>query len=304
MLSSRSECTALSVGVGARNHYSLERRFVREIVNQYDLESTAYMVDYENLSVDRDDGVATVTLDSTAGRNALTLEMADELTSIAATLGDDPDVRCIALTHAGDFFGAGADLSRFAGDESDAPLLRKLAGRAHEAIAQFHRTKTPVVGGINGIAAGFGFSLALMPDLVVLGEDATLRFAYPGIGLTGDGGSTFFLPRLVGLRTAKEIVLRDEPIGADEAVEMGLATEVAPAGGFDDRLESVAADIASGPTHAFGTTTRLLTDSYERSLESQLAAEADAIAGATRTEDYERGLEAFFGDGDPDFVGR
>lgn len=262
------------------------------------------MHDYDNLSVDRDDGIATVTLDSTAGRNALTLEMADELVSVATTLGGDRDVRCIVLTHTGDFFGTGADLSQFSGDESDAPLLRELAGRAHEATVQFHRTETPVVGGVDGVAAGIGFSLALMPDLVVLGENATLKFAYPGIGLTGDGGATFFLPRLVGLRTAKEIVLRDEPIPAEEAVDLGLATEVAPAGEFDDRLDAVAAEVAAGPTRALGATTRLLTDSYERSLESQLAAEADAIAAATRTEDYERGLEAFFGDGDPEFVGR
>ncbi|MDQ2051794.1 enoyl-CoA hydratase/isomerase family protein [Natronolimnohabitans sp. A-GB9] len=262
------------------------------------------MVDYENLVVERDDGVATVTLDSTAGRNALTLEMADELVSAATTLGEDPDVRCIVLTHTGDFFGTGADLSQLSGGAEDAPRLRTLAGRAHEAIVQFHRTETPIVGGINGVAAGIGFSLALLPDLVVLGDDATLQFAYPGIGLTGDGGATFFLPRLVGLRTAKEIVLRDKPIAPDEAVDLGLATEVAPSGEFEERLTAVAADIADGPTHALGTATRLLTDSYDRSLESQLAAEADAIADAARTEDYERGLEAFFGDGDPDFVGR
>ena len=262
------------------------------------------MDEYENLTVDRDDGIATVTLDSAAGRNALTLEMANELISVATTLGDDPDVRCIVLTHAGDFFGAGADLSQFEGDESDAPRLRRLASRAHEAIVHFHRTETPVVGGVNGIAAGIGFSLALMPDLVVLGEDATLKFAYPGIGLTGDGGSTFFLPRLVGLRTAKEIVLRDEPIAPERAVEMGLANDVAPADEFDDRLADLAAELADGPTHALGTAARLLTDSYERSLESQLAAEADAIANATKTEDYERGIEAFFGDDEPEFVGR
>ncbi|ELY41494.1 Enoyl-CoA hydratase/isomerase [Natronorubrum tibetense GA33] len=274
------------------------------IVNRNRVEPAAHMDDYNNLLVDRTDGVVTVTLDSTAGRNALTLEMANELVSAATTLGEDEDVRCIVLTHEGDFFGAGADLSQFSGDESDAPLLRELAGRAHEAIVQFHRTETPVVGGIDGVAAGIGFSLALMPDLVVLGDGATLKFAYPGIGLTGDGGSTFFLPRLVGLRTAKEIVLRDEPIAPDEAVEMGLATEAVPSDEFEDRLETVAADIASGPTQALGATTRLLTDSYERSLESQLSAEADTIAGATRTEDYERGLDAFFGDGDPEFVGR
>jgi 2-(1,2-epoxy-1,2-dihydrophenyl)acetyl-CoA isomerase len=262
------------------------------------------MSTYDNLRVSVDDGVATVTLDSAVGRNTLTLEMASELVSLATTIGDDPTVRCVVLTHDGEFFGAGADLSQFEGDETDAALLRKLAGRAHEAIIHFHRSEVPIVGGIDGIAAGIGFSLALMPDLVVLGENATLKFAYPGIGLTGDGGATFFLPRLVGLRTAKELVLRDEPIGPERAVELGLATEVAPAGEFEDRLQEVAADVASGPTHALGTTTRLLTDSYDRSLEAQLAAETNAIAAATHTEDYERGLEAFFGDGDPEFVGR
>jgi 2-(1,2-epoxy-1,2-dihydrophenyl)acetyl-CoA isomerase len=85
---------------------------------------------------------------------------------------------------------------------------------------------------------------------------------------------------------------------------LGLANEVVPVDDFDDRLATIAAELAAGPTRAFGTTTRLLTDSYDRSLERQLAAETDVIAGATRTEDYERGLDAFFGDDDPDFVGR
>jgi 2-(1,2-epoxy-1,2-dihydrophenyl)acetyl-CoA isomerase len=259
---------------------------------------------YDNLEIDRDDGVATVTLDSTAGRNALTLEMATELSAAASSLGEDPDVRCIVLTHAGDFFGAGADLTAISGDASDAAHIRELAGRAHEAIVQFHRTETPVVGGVDGVAAGIGFSLTLLPDLLVLGENATLSFAYPGIGLTGDGGATFFLPRLVGLRAAKEIALRDEPIGPEKARDLGIANEVVPGDEFDDRLDEIAADLASGPTSALGATTRLLTDSYDRSLEDQLAAETDAIVDATRTTDYERGIEAFFGDDDPEFVGR
>lgn len=262
------------------------------------------MPEYENLSVARESGVVTVTLESSAGRNALHLEMANELVSVATSLGEDPDTRCIVLTHDGDFFGSGADLTRLTGDESDAPVIRRLAGRLHEAIVQFHQTETPTVGAIDGIAAGAGFSLALMPDLVVLSDEAVLQFAYPGIGLTGDGGATFYLPRLVGLRTAKEIVLRDDPIDPEEAVEMGLATEVVPVDAFDDRLDELATELASGPTAAFGTTTRLLTESFERDLETQLSAETDAIAGATHTEDYARGLEAFFEEGDPEFVGR
>ena len=159
------------------------------------------------------------------------------------------------------------------------------------------------MGGIDGVAAGAGFGLALLPDLLLVSEDARLEFAYPRIGLTGDGGSTFFLPRLVGLRAAKEIALLDEPIDAERAVELGLANEVVPAHEFDERLDELASDVASGPTTALGSTARLLTESFDRSIESQLAVETDTIGQATATEDYERGFAAFFGDEDPEFVG-
>lgn len=259
---------------------------------------------YENLAIEQENGVARVTLDSTAGRNTIHLGMADELIEVAVTLGDDPDVRCIVLTHAGDFYGAGADLSQLDGDGSDAPILRQLAGRLHEAIIQFHQAETPILGGVDGVAAGAGFSLALLPDLVLLSDQARLEYAYPRVGLTGDGGSTFFLPRLVGLRAAKEIVLLDEPISPDRAVQLGLATEVVDTNEFDARLTELAEGLASGPTHALGKTKRLLTESFDTGLEAQLAAETDVIADATHTEDFARGLDAFFGEEDPEFLGR
>jgi 2-(1,2-epoxy-1,2-dihydrophenyl)acetyl-CoA isomerase len=264
------------------------------------------MTEYETLTVERDGGVARIVLDNAAQRNAVTLESAGELIDAAASLGEDPDARCIVLTHAGQFFGTGADLTEFDGHDTtgDASYIRQLAGRIHEAVIQLHQTRTPVVGGVSGVAAGAGFSLALAPDLLVVSEDARLEYAYPRIGLTGDGGSTFFLPRLVGLRTAKEIALLDEPISPADAVEMGLATEVAPAEEFEDRLSDLAADLAAGPTYALGNITRLLTESFDRSLESQLAEETDAIAKATRTDDFGRGLDAFFGEGEPEFTGQ
>jgi len=262
------------------------------------------MADYDNLQVERADGVATVTLDSTAGRNALHIDMTDEMVDAATELGEDPDVRCIVLTHDGDFFGAGADLSQFEGDESDAPGLRRLAGSLHEAIVQFHQAETPVLGGIDGIAAGAGFSLTVFPDIVLVSDETRLEYAYPRIGLVGDGGSTFFLPRLVGLRAAKEIALLDEPIGPEEAVDLGLATEAVPAEEFDDRLDELARQIADGPTRAFGRTKRLMTESFDTSLEAQLAAETEVMAESTHTEDYARGLAAFFGEGDAEFTGR
>jgi 2-(1,2-epoxy-1,2-dihydrophenyl)acetyl-CoA isomerase len=257
-----------------------------------------------NLTVERSDGIATVTFDDPEARNALDLETADELIDAAATLGDDPDVRCIVLTHSGDFWGAGADLTQLSGDDSDPTEIRQLAGRLHEAVVQFHRAPTPVVGGIDGIAAGAGFGLALVPDLLVLGENARLEFAYPRIGLTGDCGSTFFLPRLVGLRAAKEIVLLDEPIDPERALELGIATEVVPTEEFDQRVEELATRLAEGPTFALGSASRLVTEGFDRTLEAQLAAETETIGEAVHTDDYKRGFEAFFGEDEAEFTGR
>lgn len=261
------------------------------------------MSDYDALTVDVDGGVATVAFDDADARNSIDLSVAGELVTAATTLGEDPDVRCIVLTHTSQFFCTGADLSTLAGDDSDVPTIRQIAGRLHEAVVQFHQSDTPVLGGIDGVAAGAGFALACCPDMLLLSDDARLDFAYQRIGLTGDGGSTFFLPRLVGLRAAKELVLLDEAVSPDRAVEMGLANEVVAADEFDDRLAELADEIAAGPTDALGNTMRLLTESYDRSLEGQLSAETDTIADAVRSEDYARGFAAFFDKSDPEFVG-
>lgn len=260
------------------------------------------MTEYETLRVGIDESIARITLDSPAGLNSLTTTMAEELLTVVTELNDDESVRCLVLTGT-EAFCSGADLGALEGTESDAPRLRRLASALHDSVIQLHQADTPVVTGINGVAAGAGVGLALGGDLVVMSEDATIQFAYPEIGLTGDGGATFLLPRLVGLRRAKEIALLDEPIGADHAVSLGLVTESVPSAGFDDRLGELAGRLADGPTAALSATKRLLTESFDRDLAQQLAEETDAIATAARTEDYQRGYEAFFEDEEPEFVG-
>ena len=259
---------------------------------------------YENLRIERDGPVARITLDSTSRMNGLNQQLADELVEAAVETSVDDDVRCIALTGAGDAFCVGADLAELTGDDRDESAIRRLASSLHDAIIQFHQAEKPVVTGINGVAAGAGFGLALVGDLVLVSEDARLEYAYLRIGLVGDGGSTFFLPRLVGLRRAKEIALLDEPIDPDRAVELGLATETVPDGDLDEELADRAADLAAGPTRAQGAVKRLLVESFDRDLAGQLSAETHAIATATRTEDYRRGYRAFFEGEDPEFVGR
>lgn len=259
--------------------------------------------EYDNLRVSRSDGVTTVTIDSTTPHNSLNQQLARELVDVAVHVVDD-DSRCLVLTGTDGVFSSGGALTEFSGDADDAELMRMAAATFHDAIVHLHQAEKPILVGINGPAAGAGFSLALTGDIVLVSDEATLRFAYSRIGLTGDGGVTYYLPRLVGLRKAKEIVVRDEPIGPERAVELGLATEVVPADQFDARLSTTAEQLAERPTAAVGATRRLLTESFDRSLAGQLAAETEAIAAATRTTDYRRGHAAFFDpDDSPEFTG-
>lgn len=259
--------------------------------------------DTDAITVERTDGVARIAIERADRHNTLDRATAAELQAAVESVVDDPAVRCLVLTGDEGVFCTGADLATLEGDPEDARRLRRIATRLHAAVDHLAGARKPVVAGVNGVAAGGGLGLALCADVVVAADSARFEFAYPRIGLSGDGGSTYFLPRLVGLRKAKEIALLDEPIPADEAAELELATECVPDDEFDDRLAEVAATLADGPTRAHGATKRLLEASFGRRLSAQLAAETDAITRLATTDDFERGLAAFFEAGDPEFRG-
>ena len=267
------------------------------------MDSNGINAEFDNFRTKKEDGIAYLTLDS-GKANPLSEKTLEELFEAAVAVNEDDDVRCVVLTGTGSFYCSGFDLSRLEGSEGDGTKLRRSVSTFHDAVLQLHRGDAPVVTGINGVAAGGGFGLALLGDVMLMSEEARLEYAYSRIGLTGDGGSTFFLPRLVGLRRATEIALLDRPVEADEAVEMGLATEAVPADEFDERLDDVAHRLAEGPTKAYGATKRLMARSFDRSLEEQLGAETEAMARATHTEDYAEGIESFFGDDEPEFEGQ
>lgn len=258
---------------------------------------------FETLRVTKDGGALHVALAGTNRLNGLTDDLATELRDVVGAAADDESVRCLCLSGSGEAFSVGADLTRFEGDETDAARIRRLATTMHDATLRLHRAPVPVVTGVDGVAAGGGFSLALCGDVVLVSDEARFEYAYPRIGLPGDGGATYFLPRLVGLRRAREIALIDEPIGPERAVELGLASEVVPADEFDARLAAVAERLADGPTRALGDVRRLMAESFERGLGDQLAAEVEAVSAAARTDDYRRGYRAFFEKADPTFEG-
>lgn len=259
---------------------------------------------FDNLIVERSDGVATITIDSTSDNNALNERLTEELLSISVTVAEDDSVRCIVLTGRDDIFCSGADIKMLQGDEDDIELIRRATVIAHEAILQLFLAPKPVVTAVNGVAAGGGFGLGILGDVTLVSTRARFEFAYTQLGLTGDAASTYFLPRLVGLQRAKEIVLMNEPIGPNEAVELGLATEVCPHEEFDDRVAEVAAELASGPTVAYGELKHLLTRSFEQSIETQLSDELVSLSKAFSTGDYKRGYESYLAGREPEFEGK
>jgi 2-(1,2-epoxy-1,2-dihydrophenyl)acetyl-CoA isomerase len=257
---------------------------------------------YENFETSFEDGVLRAEIHSKAEMNALSDTMSDELLDLAVRLHEE-HVRCFVLTGSDGVFCAGGDVTSFT-SESPSAGMRKGASVLHDAVVQFHEAEVPIVTGINGPAVGAGFSLAIFGDYVLASENAYFQFGYPGIGATGDGSATYFLPRVVGLREAKRLALMNEKVEPADAVDLGLATEAVPHDEFGDRLDELATEIASGPTVALGRTQRLLDHSTSAGIEEQLAAETDAIARTAKTEDFKEGVRAFTEGERPEFEGR
>lgn len=262
------------------------------------------MKQFDNFGVERtDDGIAYLSIESESAMNSLNDGMTEELLWLGTELNEDDSVRCIVLRGSDGVFCAGGNITSFEEDSSAPAQLRRGASFLNNVVYQLKRGETPIVTGIDGPAVGAGFALALLGDVSLVHEEAYLQYGYPGIGLTGDGSATYFLPHLVGLQEAKRIALLNERIPADEAEEIGLVTEVADADSFDDRLEELATSLATGPTKALGTISRQLEEAYARRLSEQLADEAEQIANTATTEDYAEGVSAFKEKRDPDFVG-
>lgn len=251
-----------------------------------------------------DEEVAVATLNRPEQFNALNLELAEKFSSLMLDLSTDKNVRAIIITGSGKAFCAGGDLkwtlsySRGAG-----PALHELAGKFHMGVQEIRRMKKPVIAGINGVAAGAGFSLALACDFRVMAKTALLKQAYTSSGLSLDGGGTFTLPRLVGLARAMEIVAFDKPISAEQALSWGLVTKIVDDDVLAESLK-MAHELALGSLNSFGMCKRLLTDSFETSFEAQLERERKGIARSAMHSDGQEGIKAFVEKRKPVFFNR
>ena len=260
---------------------------------------------YQHLTVERANGVATLTLNRPDAYNSLNMALGRELFTASLELDEDPEVRCVVITGAGRAFCAGGDVKDFVDNLGRIGAhIKELTTYLHGAVSRFCRSDKPVIMAINGIAAGGGFSFALSGDLVVAAESAKFTMAYSKIAATPDGSSSYFLPRLIGLRRAMELYFTNRVLTAREALEWGLVTRVVPDAELRPAVTAMAAELAQGPTKAYGAAKRLLHQSTWESLETQMELEAQAIAASGHTEDFRAGVTAFAQKATPTFRGR
>jgi 2-(1,2-epoxy-1,2-dihydrophenyl)acetyl-CoA isomerase len=261
----------------------------------------------ETLLYDVADGLATITLNRPEALNAITPTMCTELPKALGEAAGDESVRCVVLTGAGRGFCAGADLRAFSStlEAGGAPPIADfLRTYYHPIVMALVQMDKPVVAAVNGAAAGAGMSLALACDFRIASEHAKFYQAFIKIGLIPDSGSTHFLPQIVGLAKAKELALLAPIVGADEALRIGLVTEVVKADAFEARWREFAAMLASGPTRAFALAKKALHFGAQADIAQALDFEADQQQAAALTTDYVEGVTAFLDKRDAKFQGR
>jgi len=239
--------------------------------------------------------VAVVTLNRPHRYNAfdeVTLEvMAKRFVSVSR----DPAIRAMVLTGTGNAFCTGGDLKSVTrpGNETAGDRFYAYASVFHQCVEELRTMPKPVIGAINGPAAGGGLSLVLACDLRVMARSAFLQQSYTSNGLSIDGGGTFSLPRLVGLARALEIALLDERIGSERALELGLVTRLAEDSKVVEDSLDLARRLASGPTETFSRVKRLLVESFDTPLERQLEKERQHLAESADSAVGREGLAAF-----------
>jgi 2-(1,2-epoxy-1,2-dihydrophenyl)acetyl-CoA isomerase len=260
---------------------------------------------YETIRLEKDAAIATITLHRPDAFNALDLTLGRELLSAVLEVDEDPAVRCVVLTGAGKAFCGGGDVKAFADNlPRIGALIKELTTYVHGAVSRLVRTPKPVLAAVNGVAAGGGLSLAMAGDLVLAAESARFTMAYSRIAASPDGSSTYWLPRLVGLRRAVELFYTNRVLSAREAMEWGLVSRVVPDGELASATRALATELAQGPTLAFGRGKLLLHGATTESLETQMELESQWIAASGHTEDFAEGVRAFVAKRAPSFKGR
>ncbi|MBS1507486.1 MAG: enoyl-CoA hydratase/isomerase family protein [Bacteroidetes bacterium] len=259
-------------------------------------------MDFKFLKYETKNGVATITLNRPEVYNALNDEITFELQDAIKAVAKDQKVRVVVLTGEGKAFCSGQDLKAGAA-QGKRSFIDSLQKRYNPLILGIRNLPKPIIGRLNGVAAGAGCSLALACDIIVASEEASLIEVFINIGLVPDSGSSYFLPRLVGMAKAFELCSMGNKVTAKDALALGLVNKVVPAAELDAAVKLYTDHFAAAPTKAIGLIKKMLNKSTTSDLEGMLEYEAylQEIAGATA--DHREGVNAFLEKRKPNFTG-
>ena len=250
------------------------------------------MTDFETLTFTQSGPITSIVLNRPDAANGMNDTLTRELAA-AAALCDTAATKVVTITGAGRFFCAGGDLKAMAAAPDAATFVKGIADDLHRALSTFARMDAVVITAVNGTAAGAGFSLAVTGDLVLSAESAKFTMAYTKAGLSPDGSSSYYLPRLIGIRRTQQLMLTNRTLTAAEALDWGLVTEVVPDADLAARTEALAKEMASTSRTSNSAVKRLLLGTYRTGIEEQMELEGRYIADCARSADGREGIAAF-----------
>lgn len=251
--------------------------------------------DFQNVLVEQDESVVTLTMNRPDVLNAINTLMLEELIEAVETAVHDDAIRCVVLAGAGRAFGAGQDLTEFASAYAGGQPLNvsEHLGKYHRLILAIRRMPKPVIAAMQGVATGITLNVALACDIRIAADTALLREGFARIGLVPDGGGGYMLPRMVGLGRALEIALLAEDISGPEAERIGLVNRCVPLSELDETTRTLAKRLANGPTRTYQLIKELMYASLDRDLQASLQLEGQLQEAAYATADHREAVDAF-----------
>lgn len=259
---------------------------------------------FETILFEVREGVATITLNRPDKLNAFNDKMIAETTAAFKTAGKDESVRCVVITGAGRGFSSGQDLADFRDRGEKVSIGEHLRHGYHRLIRQMVTLEKPIIGAINGVAAGAGLGVALAADFRIAADAASFILVFSRVGLIPDSGANWFLPRLIGYARAYEMALTADRVTAEKAHQWGMVNHVVPTEQLPEITAAWARKLADGPTLAFGLTKRAMNRGWEMTLDEALEYEAYLQEVTGNSADNREGVAAFLEKREPRFTGR
>lgn len=260
------------------------------------------MNSFENIKFEKQGAIARIELNRPDAANGLDALMASEFHQAAKLCDGDPELKAVVLSASGRFFSAGGDIKEMLSHgEAVGDAIKSLADDLHAAISLLARMQAALIVAVNGVAAGAGFSVALVGDIVLAAESSSFTMAYTRAGLCPDGSSSYFLPRLIGLRRAQELMLTNRTLSAAEACDLGLVTRVVSDDELQAQADRVATELAAGARLSNAYVKKLLLASAGNDLETQMELECQLIRQCASSPDGLEGIRAFVDKRKPKF---